>query len=374
MIDVLPHARERGSETVSVRFRHSITPLILALASVTAAHAAVVRVPEDALTIQHAIDVAEAGDTIEVGPGTWREAIDLRGKSVLLLGKDGATKTIIDGTGKGDSVVRCVTNEGPGTVIQGLTLTGGTGHAGLHGKNLSLGGGMLALGASPTLRDCIIVNNSATGNGGGVYCGTGADVRFEKCVFKGNSAEKGGGVLCVGSKPVFDRCLFEKNTARYSGGGLYAARGSDPTVRSSRFEMNRAAYNGGGICTLDAAGEVLDTVFERNRAVTSGGAIYSGWRATLSASACRFNDPGDTVVGGTSLTRRDLRRGACDLGDQICVVAEERDCLAAAGIYKGDGSQCAAPDPVLQARRRGDLDGDGKVDRRDLSIMMLLWR
>jgi len=344
------------------------------LAVAWTAGASVIRVPEDALSIQHAIDVARAGDTIEVGPGIWHESIDLRGKSVLVKGREGAAKTTIDASGRSESVVRCVTNEGPGTVVQGLTLTGGAGHGGLHGADLSLGGGLLALGASPTFRACVFRGNSATGNGGGAYCGAGADVRFEQCVFDRNSAEKGGGALCVDSRPVFDRCTFESNTARYSGGGIYAARGSSPTIRRCSFEANRAAFNGGGICTLDASGEVLDSTFDRNRAATSGGAIYSGWRATLTASACTFEDAGDTVVGDTAFARRDLRHGACDLGDQICVVAEEADCLAAAGVYRGDGTDCAAPDPVMQARRKGDLDGDGQVDRRDLSIMMLLWR
>jgi hypothetical protein len=339
-----------------------------------AASAGTIQVPEDVLSIQHAIDSARAGDVIDVGPGRWLEQIDLRGKSILIRGRGGAAKTIIDATGLGDSVVRCITAEGPGTVLEGLTLTGGTGHVGTHGPGIALGGGLLALGASPTLRDCVLQNNHVNRNGGGAYCGKGADVRFERCSFLGNSAEKGGGLLCVSSRPVMIDCTFVDNKASYSGGGLFAAKGSTPVLRGCRFVTNRAAYQGGGVCSLESAGEVLDSSFERNRAGARGGAMYLGFRTSMTASACVFATATDSVVGDDQVARGGYRVGGCDLGGSVCVLAEETDCLAAGGTYRGDGSRCPIANATMQARRGGDLNSDGEVDRTDLAILMLLWR
>ena len=313
--------------------RWCIAALALVLGCSVAAD--VIRVPEDVLSVQHAIDRAKAGDTIDVAPGRYREAIDLRGKSILVQGRDGAASTIIDATGLDESVVRCITAEGPGTVLVGMTFTGGTGHRGLRGIDTALGGGLLALGASPTIRDCVFLENSASHNGGGAYCGPAADVRFEQCRFESNTAEKGGGLLSVSSRPVMIDCVFKSNEASYCGGGLFAAKGSRPVLRGCSFITNRAAYQGGGACSLDSAGEILDSSFERNRAGSHGGAVYFGFRTSMEASGCTFKTATDSIDGVHQVAYADKRVGACSLGNGVCVVAEASDCEAAGGAFRG---------------------------------------
>lgn len=341
---------------------------------VSLAPAKTIMVPEHAITIQHAIDTSGAGDTISIAPGVWRETIDLRGRSILLKGRDGADKTILDGTGLGDSVIRCVTAEGPGTVIEGLTITGGSGHEGLSKAGLTLGGGILALGSSPTFRKCVITGNRATLNGGGAYIGASSRIRFDACSFVSNEAEKGGGVLCASSKPVFIQCTFEKNEASYAGGALHASVDSEPVLRSCAMIGNQAAFNGGAVCSMRSAGAVLDTTFTRNRAGYQGGAIYFGFRSTTTADACVFHGPSDDVAGGGHVARVDMRSGSCDLGSGICVTAEQEDCELAGGTYGGDGTSCLPVSKQQLAIREGDFNQDGKIDRSDMAILLLLWR
>jgi hypothetical protein len=119
---------------------------------------------------------------------------------------------------------------------------------------------------------------------------------------------------------------------------------------------------------------VLDSSFERNRAGARGGALYLGFRTTMTASACAFATATDSVVGDDRVARGGYRVGGCDLGGSVCVLAEETDCLAAGGTYRGDGSRCPITNATMQARRGGDLNSDGEVDRTDLAILMLLWR
>ncbi len=75
-------------------------------------------------SIQTAIDNAVDTDEIVVAPGTYFETINFMGKAVWLHSADGAEVTIIDGTGN-FHVVQCVSGEGPETVLDGFTITGG---------------------------------------------------------------------------------------------------------------------------------------------------------------------------------------------------------------------------------------------------------
>ena len=97
-------------------------------------------------SIQAAINVAAAGDEIIVAPGTYFETIDFLGKAIALRSSGGPLVTVIDGSGAGGSVVQCVNAEGPGTVLEGFTITGG---------NADTGGGMRNVGSSPTINECI---------------------------------------------------------------------------------------------------------------------------------------------------------------------------------------------------------------------------
>ena len=113
-------------------------------------------VPAPYTTIQSAINAAVDGDVIVVASGTYSENIDFLGKAITLRSSDGPAVTTINGSGTG-SVVQCVSGEGPGTVLEGFTITGG---------NANNGGGMLNLGTSPTVNNCIFESNNAADRGG----------------------------------------------------------------------------------------------------------------------------------------------------------------------------------------------------------------
>ena len=56
-------------------------------------------VPGDAETIQRAVDLANPGDTILVGPGIYAENVDFEGKAIAVRSIAGAAATVIDGGG-----------------------------------------------------------------------------------------------------------------------------------------------------------------------------------------------------------------------------------------------------------------------------------
>ncbi len=168
--------------------------------------------------VQHAIDMAVNGDTVEVQPGTYNEAIDLLGKAITLTSTNPndsmvVAATLLDGTGLGVSIVTCDSGEGDDTVIDGLTIT--------NGEKIGNGAGLFISGSSPRIVHCVISNNvanfsgvepSSTGNGGGVYVLNGSAVLLD-CDFSGNRANNlanfgiirngfGGGICSVNSSPI----------------------------------------------------------------------------------------------------------------------------------------------------------------------------
>lgn len=92
--------------------------------------AEVIRVPEDVSNVQFAINRASEGDIISIAHGVYEGGVDLQGKAVTLRGRDGAEFTSLRG---GAGVIRCGRLEGPSTIIEGLTIAGGTGVVGNDG-------------------------------------------------------------------------------------------------------------------------------------------------------------------------------------------------------------------------------------------------
>jgi len=102
--------------------------------------------------IRHAVRDANDGDEIVAAPGLYRETVDFAGRNLTLRSEDpndpnvvGAT--VIDG---GAQAVIFSGDEGPGSVLVGLTLTGAT-------------RGVYCDGASPTIVNCRIADNDEAG-------------------------------------------------------------------------------------------------------------------------------------------------------------------------------------------------------------------
>lgn len=105
---------------------------VLVAAGLTApAHGATLRVPQDHATIQAAVDTAAPGDTVVVGPGTYRESVRLRPHVTLrsagdqtpgTVGLRRAEATILDGGGAAAKQPAVTLAEG--AVLDGFTITG----------------------------------------------------------------------------------------------------------------------------------------------------------------------------------------------------------------------------------------------------------
>jgi len=160
--------------------------------------------------VQEAIEVAKTGAKVIVRPGTYLETIDLLGKSIEINGLNSddpniVALPIINGQGK-DTVVRCTQGEDPNCVLRGLVLTGGQG---------PMAGGILCVGSSPSIKNCLIAGNRATalgGGAGGVYC-EDSNAVFANCTVSGNyGGSNGTGLRFKDSRAVVTNSVVWGNT------------------------------------------------------------------------------------------------------------------------------------------------------------------
>jgi len=351
---------------------------------------ATLRVPEDFPTIQSCIDAAASGmDECIVAAGTYHEAIDYLGKSVSIRSAEGSKVTIIDATGLGSSVVTCINGEDSSAVLEGFTITGGTGT--LFAGDVS-GGGMLNFDSTPTIVDCIFRDNTAY-VGGGMYNHIFANPTLIRCSFINNEAHVGGGIFnlesnpaltdcsfignsasdggggAIGSQlyctPTLTNCLFRENDA-YLGGALYNDWDCYPIIANCTF-VNNTAFRGGGIySSLESVPTLDHCVFSGNSATADGGAIGDEYYAGVSAKECTFE--GNTAMdwGGA------VFNGSWEfLGDQTLFV----DCTfsnnkAGSGGGFFNDENCRATIHGCKFDGNTAIDGGGIYNRDDAILSL----
>jgi Right handed beta helix region len=263
-------------------------------------------------SIQAAVSGAEAGDEIVVHPGEYPERLDLLGKAITLRALNPATDlgdpldpsvaTIVDLSGVGGSAVRCVSGEAADTIIDGFTLRHGTGSETPDGS-YSGGGGILAYQSSPTIRRCVIRDNSGL-TGAGMLNHQGSHPPIVACVFQSNNTDDygdGGGMYNAGnSHPAVTDCRFVSNRAWFWGGAMYNDE-STPVVRGCRFQGNRTNYAGGAIFNADSSPDFVGCRFDSNQTAEYGGAICNCWEShPRIVSSCFTNNNGGGYGGAVS--------------------------------------------------------------------------
>jgi hypothetical protein len=254
--------------------------LFVILFSSSVIYSTTIRVPQDYVEIQQAINVSQDGDTILVDRGVYKENINFRGKGITLASNfiftwdfEDINLTIIDGSEPEDpDSASCVLMYKPNNTFSddssaaliGFTLTAGTGTAwedehGI-GNYFREGGGILIQYWAPRIRFNIIKDNQAYNKTGLVSAG-------------------GGAIRCGDGNPLIENNIILHNRGRYGGGIVFNYSGG--VIRNNIIADNFGGedYAGGGIWILanrfdNKIKVVENNTLVNNSSVLPGGGIY----------------------------------------------------------------------------------------------------
>jgi parallel beta-helix repeat protein len=245
----------------------------------------IVSVPENYESIQAAIDAANNGDTIIVAPGTYRENLNFKGKSITLkssnpLDSEVVASTIIAGNNFGPVIV--VNSGETGAVIQGFTITNGT-----YGFN-AIDGGIRVVGASVTISRNIITDNV----GPGIHLENATNCVIEYNAISANSsgistadssAEIVGNIVSNNSGAGFNisegEHVIRGNTITHNIGDIGVAGGINLHYGSHLIENNNISFNEShGVSTYGGSHRFIGNTISYNESVSYGGGfvIYEG--------------------------------------------------------------------------------------------------
>ena len=220
--------------------------------------------------------------------------------------------TVTGGTVSGNHADKNATDCGQGGGIYALagsnTITVQT-SATVGSNTAKQGAGIYAASGSVEVNSSTLSGNVASSDGGGVYA-AGGSVTMTTATLSSNSATSGngGGIYGGGGNITVNAGSIATNTANSgNGGGVYATGGgtinfnayskANPSFTGNTAINGGVLYMEGGTCNINA-GTLGGSHANRNKATTSGGAIYvNEGTVNFATGEISFNTAG-TLGGG----------------------------------------------------------------------------
>lgn len=345
----------------------------------------IIHVPGDQPTIQAGIDAASVGDIVLVDTGTYYENISFKGKAITVkshfdpLDPDSSyiIKTIINGSqpSNADSaaVVMFVDGEDTTSILNGFTITGGTGIL-YTSWQLKYGGGIACYNAGATIIHNIIegneLNHPNNSVGGGIGCIMDNDDLWlviqdnkilNNVVTAGDYSAAGGGIYLLSHARIYNNeivnnhCICESGTAE--GGGI-EIQTLLSVPKEVYFIDNIIRYNtldgpeamGGGIASLNSEIHIINNIISDNNIIgnyCNGGGIYS--ISDMVNITCKTEIIGNYISHNyTSAEESGSGAGLCFINpigqfkvnnNEIIENGDINECDAGAGIYIKDAEE-----------------------------------
>ncbi len=234
----------------------------------------------------------------------------------------------------GDAAIEVTAGDGAEVVLEGLVIVGGGGPL----------GAIAVRGDRPrvVLRDCVVLDGAATGDGaGGVTISSGRLV-CERTVFAGNRGRLGGALSVLEIADLEARaCLFWANEGKDGGGAVWLEQDVDAQLVNCTFLDDRSG--------MPSAGQTLHARYMRGRAPQ----VRLVSCVVRSRSACfGYGTPGYEVP---------VRLRACTVPDHARrhpqLEADEATAFAEVELGPGLAASGAAGDPDGAPQEATDLFG-----------------
>ena len=238
------------------------------------------------------------------------------------------------------------------------------------------------LSSNPTLKNCKFISNFAVDDGGGICNEHSSSPTLTNCMFIGNCAEWGGAFRNYGS-PTLTNCIFFSNLANKDGGGFYT-NSRNPTLTNCILWAN--SDRGG-------TDEFAQITRESGTLVVNYSCIQ-GWTGTFGGVGNIGEDPlfedsynhdchlksqaGRWDPNSQSWVLDDVTSPCIDTGDPMTPIHLEpfpNGGIINMGAYGGtpEASKSYFGEPICTTIVAGDINGDCKIDFKDLAIMGRHW-
>jgi len=270
-------------------------------------------VPGDYPGIQPAINHASNGDTVWVSDGTYigpdNRDMDFSGKAITVRSINGPQNCTIDCEGSVSTPHRAFffhNGEGYDSVVEGFRIING--YVFSHDSSYMWSGGAFACysQSSPTIKNCILLNNTAMSRGGAIYCSTDCNPMIRDCSIEENQAigeswtdgddfhyeeGQGGGIACFEASPIITNCTISDNSVTdalgENGGGIFKIGSAHLTIEDCIISGNSTNKRGGGIYALGKLW-LTNCVIENNTAEFGGGTYLSSTTQKNEIIGCSF--------------------------------------------------------------------------------------
>lgn len=162
------------------------------------------------------------------------------------------------------------------TTLDGVTIQGGYAQGGTGQDDFltDRGAGVYMDGANAYLSNCIVRENYATGNGGGVYLKNG---RVQTSLIYNNNADADGGAVYVENRGLVYRSMLTNNSA-LNGAGVYLYNGAEASSDDpdhpeylilSTCVVSNNTVRGNGAVYCDKGGVLMQNTITNNECVTA---------------------------------------------------------------------------------------------------------
>jgi predicted outer membrane repeat protein len=347
-------------------------------------------------TLQAAVNAAVSGDTIRVEGKTWTGSdatVNFPDKNLILRGGYDSecvsllanSRTKLDAAGS-DTVFELLVS--PPAVqreiqVWNFEITGGHGlaaggintgrktswyfdNSSIHDNRSSIGGGIsVGLDSFLNLHNTVVFSNTATTNGGGIYC-QGTYTTTQVSIFGaskigtyvlvpgipphviglGNHADGSGGGVYMDNctLTISENSMLLNNIANLDGGGIFAANNSKVNFQSADLGIiGNDAVDGAGVYLEDSDINSTGGQLSYNTASVNGGGLYATGNSVygyINSSSCQLgkcieisnNSAGDSG-GGVYLAN-----GASIVSFNILMDSNHAD-ESASAIYATGGAQ-----------------------------------
>ena len=206
--------------------------------------------------------------------------------------------------------------------IEGRSPRSFTGLRIANGANMLNGGAINAENQKVDIKNVIISDSKANGNGGALFA-TGT-LNLENVRFSGNAAMGDGGAVVANDETNMLNVIFMGNLSAKNGGAVELASGN-AYIGNAIFYNNSAAGVGGAVNNDAAKMDLWNSTFFANGAVVSNAAIGGNANGTIGnsifwkngTSSCNPGECADEVVKGYHAMNSSFSKGYSNWGEFI---------------------------------------------------------